>query len=234
MDEKKNLVSVDGFVQQVILALDKHTARDGMTAQLKMAHVQRKLFPNKELSYRESAVIQLLYPVNNRLHMVLIKRSSRNVQDKHKGQIAFPGGKRDKKDRSLQHTALRELREEVGIQGQRINILGRLTELFIPVSNFMVYPYLAYTDEIPEFKKQDSEVDEIIEMPLGMLFDKKLKRKKNLKVSDQVTLKAVPYYDIFGHIVWGATAMMLSEVEHLLLKDEISVFSRSMKGTWHD
>ena len=197
-------------------AIRKRPEHFGREAHLKMSHAGRVYDPNSKDRYKQAAVLQFIYPVASSFHMVLIKRSSKNPADKHSGQIAFPGGRLEKGDANLQQTALREFEEEVGVQSDGVQVLGELTRLFIPVSGYVVHPYVALGREKPQFTAQIEEVDDIIEMPLDLLLADETKKFTALNINDQITLKNVPYYDIFGHIVWGATAMMLSELEHLI------------------
>ncbi|HKK87257.1 MAG TPA: CoA pyrophosphatase [Saprospiraceae bacterium] len=202
--------------EQLSRAIRNRSEKFGREAHLKMSHAGRVYGPNSKDQYKKAAVLQFIYPVASSYHMVLIKRSSRNPADKHKGQIAFPGGRLEKSDASLMETALREFEEEVGVNANSVQVLGELTQLFIPVSGYVVHPYVAVGKEKPNFKAQIEEVEDIIEVPLDLLLAEETKKSTVLRINDQITLKNVPYYDIFGHIVWGATAMMLSELEHLI------------------
>ena len=131
----------------------------------------------------------------------------------HSGQISFPGGKMEAQDASLKHTALRETHEEIGINPDDINVLGELTQVYIPPSNFMVTPFLCYLDYEPEFVL-NHEVSEIIE---PCILD--LNRNTHLR-TERVETKygtfKVPAYVFNDKIVWGATALMLSELEEIL------------------
>ncbi len=202
--------------EQISRAIRNRTEKFGRKAHLKMSHAGRVYDPDPKKKFMQAAVMQFIYPVDSVYHMVLIKRSSKNAADKHKGQIAFPGGRAEKGDASLMETALREFQEEVGVQPNSVQVLGELTPLFIPVSGYQVHPYLAVGKTKPEFTAQIEEVDDIIEMPLKLLLSEETKKTTALEINDHITLKNIPYYDIFGHIVWGATAMMLSELEHLI------------------
>jgi len=165
---------------------------------------------------RPSAVMCLLFYKNDVLHVVLMKR----MADKgaHSGQVSFPGGSKDTDDATLQDTALREMLEETGVPSAAIDVLGALTPLYIPVSNFMVYPFVGYTAQPPEYSLSHAEVAYILEVPLPVLFS------ADRKTTADVTSPAVPgiirqvkaYGLDDGTIVWGATAMILSELENLL------------------
>lgn len=187
----------------------------GRVIQYQMAHQVRQikmkqLIPPADV--RHAAVLALLYPKNQDVYFTLIRRTNHGT---HSGQVAFPGGGVEDQDETLEHTALREAEEEVGIRPEQVQVLGELTELYIPVSNRMVNPFLAYSTVPPKYVIQESEVQYVIEAPLNHLLDAQRIKETDLKVSQGFTLKDVPYFDIDGHVVWGATAMMLNEVKFL-------------------
>ncbi len=189
----------------------------GRSAQYKMAHAVRLNYPPPPANARIACTLTLLYPKAESWHLLLIQRmSTNNPNDRHSGQISFPGGGIEQVDQTLAATALRETNEEVGVKSEDIELLGKLTELYIPVSNFLVHPFVGKIDYAPQFIPQPSEVKSIIETPLELLRQPQTIKKKDLKVSDTITLKGVPYYDVQGHVVWGATAMMLSEFLDIL------------------
>ncbi len=155
-----------------------------------------------------SSVLILFYPVKNRIFTVFILRPKYNGV--HSGQISFPGGKKEETDRTLVETALRESKEEINVEPSHVRVLGTLTELYIPPSNFLVLPVIGYTETRPDFIADPVEVDKIIETDLEVLFDKKLKKEKMIEVhGHQIN---APYYDLQGHVLWGATAMILTEL----------------------
>lgn len=184
----------------------------GRLAQYKMAHAVRKDHPPAPANARVACVLPLLYPREGQWHIVLIERMSTNKNDRHSGQISFPGGKLEPTDASLMAGALREAEEEVGINSQEVEVLGQLTDLYIPVSNFLVHPFVGKMDYQPEFEPQPSEVQSILEVPLKDLLNPQRIKKTDMKLSPQLTLRNVPYYHLENHIVWGATAMILSEL----------------------
>ena len=156
---------------------------------------------------RKSSVLILLYPSDNHIHLPLIVRP--RYDGAHSGQVAFPGGRMEKEDKDLTDTALRESEEEIGIKKQDIQVLGQLTELFIPVSNYLVTPIIGYTNFSQQFVREKREVDKILEVPLPSLLDDGIVKEKEMTVRG-FRIRA-PYYDINGETVWGATAMILSE-----------------------
>ena len=159
-----------------------------------------------------SSVLILLYPARNKLHTVFIKRQTYNGV--HSGQISFPGGREEPTDVDLIHAALREAHEEVNIEAQRVRILGTLTQLYIPPSHYMVYPVVGYSAAIPDFSPQLSEVAGIIQADLEFLFNPENQKRKIIAVRDQKI--NAPYFDVNGHVVWGATAMILNELKAVI------------------
>jgi len=209
-------------MQNIELPILKKLLEDlpGDEAQSKMAPLGRKEYADSIKNYTESAVIILLVPSANGLLFPLIQRSSKNVNDKHAGQISLPGGKKDKTDANLIHTALRELEEEIGIPTKQVEILGSLSPLKVPVSGFIIHPVLGLfqANLSPVYKKQISEVDEILEITLSEFMDDQKVQYKDIKIREGVILKEVPYFHLSSKIVWGATAMILSEMKEILKK----------------
>lgn len=165
---------------------------------------------------RPSAVLALFFPKNDLLHLLLIKRVADGKA--HSGQISFPGGKQDKTDMDLQTTALREANEEVGIISAEVTMLGQLTPLYIPVSNFHVYPYVGYSDKPPEYILSEREVAGIIEVPVDILLDPNQKTRVDIKspVIEGVIRNVDAYKLADDNIIWGATAMIISELETVM------------------
>jgi len=153
-----------------------------------------------------AGVLLLLYPHNNRLFIPLIHR--KNYSGPHSGQISFPGGKHEKTDLSMKETALRETFEETGIPAKGIRILGPLTTLYIPVSNFLVYPFVGYFSGDPVFHPDTSEVEEIIPLDIFRLSSMK---PGVMTMEKETTFISAPYFQEGEHKIWGATAMILNE-----------------------
>ncbi len=166
------------------------------------------------LNLRESAVGIVLYPKNQSIHCILIRRPT--YEGAHSGQISFPGGKRDSGDLDLEFTARRECMEEIALPHQHAELIHRLTEVFIPVSQFLVQPYLFFAEEIPSLIPDQREVEEIISFDVFQLLKNQEIARTSIPINAGLTLKDVPYFEINGHIVWGATAMMLAEMKVLL------------------
>ncbi len=161
---------------------------------------------------RRSAVLILFYPYQNEIYLPLILRPQ--YDGVHAGQMAFPGGRVERTDRDLTQTALREAQEEIGIKVQDVTVLGHLTELFIPPSNFYVQPVVGMLTARPDFYPDPREVDAVVEVSLTTLVDTTIVGDSQIEVRG-VTVDA-PYYDIQGHRVWGATAMMIAELLEVL------------------
>ncbi len=188
---------------------------DVRQAQLKMAPIPRAVRrpQSKNGSPRLAAVLVLLFPTEQHgLSTVLIQRNQ--YPGVHSGQIGLPGGQREENDGSFAVTALRETHEEIGVPYTEIELIGNLTSLYIPPSDFEVYPYVGYSAHHPVWKPDPSEVAGVIETPLATLFDDTVKHVDEIEVRG-ITVRA-PYYAIEGHRVWGATAIILSELESRL------------------
>jgi 8-oxo-dGTP pyrophosphatase MutT (NUDIX family) len=188
----------------------------GRTAQLKMSSLVRiqelmRFSPPDDV--KQSSVLILLYPNAGKTGLVLMLRPE--YSGVHSGQISFPGGKHEETDESLIYTALREAQEEIGIDPIKVQIIGQLTELYIPPSNFLVTPIVGYQISKPQFVAEPKEVASIIEIKLDDLLDEKNRQMKKMKLSLGFSIK-VPSYCIDGNIIWGATAMILSELKEIV------------------
>lgn len=187
----------------------------GQQAQYEMASLRRKLelidFENLR-DYKESAVCLLLRPTDKTTYFYLIERA---VYDGvHSGQIAFPGGKKDEIDKDLNETALRELHEETGLKLDANAILGSLSRLYIPPSNFMVFPVVAWIEHSPSFQINIREVQTILEVEIGDLLSQDTLKETIVEVGG-IKIKT-PYFKLRGKIVWGATAMILNEFRTII------------------
>jgi len=187
------------------------------SAHIKMAPLERiKIIQDgleQDNNVRRAAVMMLFYPKNEITHLLLIVRNS--YPGIHSSQIAFPGGKVEISDADLKETALRETYEEVGIHPSKIAVIRDFSSVYIPPSNFLVYPFLGVSSSALEFKLQEEEVAGIIEMPLSMLLDDSIIMNKKLDTSYAKSID-VPVFQIEQHVVWGATEMMLSELKDVL------------------
>jgi 8-oxo-dGTP pyrophosphatase MutT (NUDIX family) len=134
----------------------------------------------------------------------------------HPGQVSFPGGKVEKEDASSEMAALREAREEVGIDTTAIEVLGKLSDFYLEISRFSIQPFLAWTDEKPEFIVNYDEVDELILFPLSDFVESELVLETELQTMSGIL--PVKYFPFNGQIIWGATAMILAELIEILKK----------------
>ncbi|MBP6311210.1 MAG: CoA pyrophosphatase [Flavobacteriales bacterium] len=162
---------------------------------------------------RESAVLALIYPRYNVPHIMLMERPK--YEGVHSGQISFPGGKMEERDDSLQATALREFHEETGA-GATIEILGQLTPVYIPPSRLMVTPFVGFTQEIGPLLPDPREVASLIECPLDHILLPDIIKHREQFIQIMGGNVQVPYFELQGHAVWGATAMMIAELRVLL------------------
>lgn len=188
----------------------------GIDAQNKMASRVRALPNNIPANAKESGVLALLFPLHDELNLLLIKRTEDGRP--HSGQISFPGGRREQQDTDLQTTALRETFEEVGVPSADIEVLGALSSLYIPVSYSNVFPFVGFTPQCPDYMLSHDEVQYTLELPLSELFNPDIKSVKSITPSafPDITIKAPVYEWDAEHIIWGATAMMIAELEEVL------------------
>tara|TARA_R110000868_G_scaffold5201_8_gene31979 strand:- start:890 stop:1540 length:651 start_codon:yes stop_codon:yes gene_type:complete len=162
---------------------------------------------------RKAAVLMLLYPKEAQTHLVLIVRNS--YKGVHSAQVAFPGGKYEETDSDFAYTALRETHEEVGVNPKEVELIKPFTPMYIPPSNFMVHPFLGIAKQELRFVPDPTEVARIIELPLSVFLDESIVIETRLTTSYANEMK-VPAFHIENTIVWGATAMMLSELKEVL------------------
>ena len=158
-----------------------------------------------------AAVLILLYPIKNKWHFFLTKRT--NTVEHHKGQISLPGGMLEKGE-SHKEAAIRETFEELGVQSEDINIIGPLTPLYIPISNFKIFPFVGWINSTPDLKIQSKEVSKVFSPSILSLMDPQTK-----KIKDSILLGQkvkIPFFNLKNEVVWGATSMMLSEFKHIL------------------
>lgn len=190
----------------------------GLEAQLIMAHAVRKADVKQDhKEAREAGVLIILFEKTpGDFHIVFIRRASAHEQDKHAGQIAFPGGKREPEDRDLMYTAMREAEEEIGVDLSALDILGALTPLYITVSKYCVHPFVAYAWKPIELTRQESEIAEILEFPLSVFRSQDARQETKIRLATGITLNHVPCFLVEGHVIWGATAMIMNELLEVL------------------
>jgi len=184
----------------------------GAKAHITMAPSLRGDFAGPPASARRASVVALFYPsAEGRLTLLYIQRTSPK-RDRHAGQISFPGGSVDPGDRNAEHTALRELEEEVGVPQSDVKTIGSLSQLYIPVSNFLVDPFIGWLPRQPAFILQQSEVARILELSFAEFFSPEARRSGPRKLLNGMTLPDTPYWAIGPEEIWGATAMMTAEL----------------------
>jgi 8-oxo-dGTP pyrophosphatase MutT (NUDIX family) len=188
----------------------------GPEAQMKMAHAERRInFQRYRMpdDHRKSAVLILLYQSNDRIKFPLIIRPV--YEGVHSGQVSLPGGRLDSTDDSLRFTAIRETCEETGVIKEHVKVIGELSELYIPPSNFLVNPFVGIHETKPLFVPHEREVARIVEMDVEKILDEKLIGEKSIKLANGVSI-VTPVFEIDGLTIWGATAMILSEFKSVL------------------
>ena len=210
------MTSFSEFQEQI--AKVKKMELPGEEYHLKMAPLERILELKQQAKRKNSAkragVLALFYPDATELtHFALILRNT--YPGVHSAQVGFPGGRLEPDDPDLEFTALRETHEEVGVPKERIEVIRALTEIYIPPSNFLVSPFLGTTSTTPSFVLDPKEVVQLIEVPLQeFLMDSALTEQTlSTSYASRIT---VPAFHLQGHVVWGATAMMLNEIRELL------------------
>lgn len=161
---------------------------------------------------RQSAVLILFFPVQDDWRIVLMKRP--DYDGTHSGQISIPGGRLEQGE-SYRQAAFREFSEEIGVDVPCCNLLGNLSELFIPPSNYLVQPFVGYVAERPDYVPDPVEVESIIELSVERLMQEETVQRGRVLLSSGVWIES-PYYEVAGHMVWGATAMILSELKAVL------------------
>ena len=181
----------------------------GLAAQLKMVPNPRpgnQINTEVENSCHKAGVLILIYPFQNQLHLVLTRRTEK--LERHQAQISFPGGRQEQGE-TREQTALRETCEELGIHSDTVHVVGHLTPLYIPPTNYCIYPFVAQADVKPLFTPSPFEVAEILEIPLIHLLDPQTVRKEVWTLHGANI--EIPFYYFEGHKIWGATAMVLAE-----------------------
>ena len=208
MDFNTFIKQLDDLKKQDLGGLE---AQFKLSPELRVAYNQQKIASKNP---KKAAVLALFYPSESTNEVLLLLTQRASYKGTHSSQISFPGGKVEKNDNSLAQTAIRETFEEVGIRKNEIRIIREMTPVYIPPSNFLATPYMGFTLARPSFKT-NHEVAEIIEVNL-----KELLLEKNITTVAMTTSymnkTKVPAFSIQNKIIWGATAMMLSEIKDLL------------------
>jgi 8-oxo-dGTP pyrophosphatase MutT (NUDIX family) len=194
------------------LRFDLNQPLPGQAAQLQMAPYPRPLDSAADdqprPDTRRGGVLVLFYPQHERIFLPLILRPMYNGV--HSGQVGFPGGGREAGDNDLSATALREAYEEIGVSPNAVTVLGSLSPLYVFASNYLVFPTVAWAQQRPNFRIDPYEVAQLLEVPLEDLLNEQNRRTETWQLRGRVA--NVPFFDIHGQKIWGATAMMLSEL----------------------
>jgi 8-oxo-dGTP pyrophosphatase MutT (NUDIX family) len=210
--------NIKAMIKEEIITIENALKRPlpGKKAQFIMAPGYRPDYNLEEgvkFNPRIGGVLLLLDLSGNEIQIILTLR--KQYDGTHSGQMSFPGGKQESTDADLTQTALRETHEEIGVDPSHIRIIGHLSELYIPPSNFLVYPSVGVMSEAASFKKEDDEVEEIVSIPLSFFLDEKNRSTTKIKVMGNTTVD-VPAYVYGNYTIWGATAIMLSEFVYIL------------------
>ena len=209
-----------GFVE--LLKAEIKKGLPGTEVQWQMASSDRMVrnFPREPgPDAKVAAVLILLFPEKGSVHTVLMQRPE--YKGVHGGQISFPGGKKESSDKDIIQTALREANEETGLIQDEINVIDTLTPLFIPVSNTVVTPVVAWTKDKPDFRHHPGEVVFLFDAEISKLLDPLIIRTKPMEIHGEML--SVRYFDYDGRVIWGATAMMLHELLTIIRRGEIGV-----------
>ena len=207
------------FEKEIIVKLTDELKKPlpGEDAQYRMAPSYRPRLTDEEIDLlkpKVSAVLLLLYEKERNLNIVFTQR--KQYKGVHSGQMSFPGGRKDNTDPDLVFTALRETEEEVGVTRNKIEVLGSLSRLYIPPSNFLVYPSVGFSESITGFTPEDKEVEKVVEIPVDFFLDSKnINKEAEIKLFNGSVVR-VPAYVYDNHIIWGATAIMLSEFTYIM------------------
>ena len=210
-------MTIDRFIE--ITPKIKELIIDSNVSQLKMAPPFRKdlleLTRNNYKNSKNAGVTILFHPYNNRVSFTLILRNE--YDGVHSNQISLPGGSFEKNDKSIFDTALRETNEEIGIDINKVQLIRKLQNVYVPPSNYDISPFMVYTENELKFIKDTNEVKEIINVDLEQLcIDNNIVKTKGSQISNRYLNTLVPAYKLNGYFVWGATAMILSEVKDII------------------
>jgi 8-oxo-dGTP pyrophosphatase MutT (NUDIX family) len=200
--------------------INKHLP--GTDVQWEMASSDRLVrgFPREpQENSLPASVLILLYPVNGKINTIFIQRPE--YEGIHGGQISFPGGKREPSDSDPVATAIREASEETGIIPGNVKIIGILTPLYIPVSNIIVTPVAGWAEMRPDFIPRSSEVDFIIEAELSRFLSFSILKTRPFQIRGEMI--DIRYFDYEGHIIWGATAMILNELLEIIRRANLDL-----------
>lgn len=184
-----------------------------MLQEIKTLLTKRKVKRINDPTGRRASILVPLFKKENRYHILFAKRTN-NVRY-HKGEVSFPGGAYDEEDQTLETTAFRETFEEIGVENEKIEILGELDETRTITSNFIVSAFVGYLDYSQvTFKLHEVEVAELIEVPLLILLDPNNVREESYFYAGKH--RPVYFYQYNQHVIWGATARILKQFLDLI------------------
>jgi len=187
-----------------------NSPKPGLKSQLIMVTDPRpghKTYSEMKNKCKKAGVLILFYPKQSELILILTRRTE--MVQYHPNQISFPGGQCEPNEDPLE-AGLRETQEELGIPPDKIKIIGHLTPLYIPPSNYCIYPAVGILDKLPTYKPRQKEVAEVIEVPLVHMLDSRNTIREIWKLNNRKV--KVPFYLYKNHKIWGATAMVLAEL----------------------
>ena len=194
----------------------------GLTSHLKLAPKTRAKeiagYNEKLIDAKKSAVMILLFHEDDELKVILIRRSF--YVGIHAGQIAFPGGRYEEEDGNVENTAKREIDEEIGITADKIQVLGRLTDIYVPPSNFLISIFVGYLDQKPIYKIDEREVAEVIEIDLNDFYKENIIHEKEFVVPSAQSSTRALYYQVGNIELWGASAMVMTEFLDVITVNE--------------
>lgn len=209
MEESDFLIQ---FRSELLLNLPGEVAHEKMTP---LNRPPSSVSIKNAINIRESAVAVVLFRKNDLIECILTQRNE--YDGNHSGQVSFPGGKKDESDLNLENTARRECYEEIGIPIENGSLLGQLTDVYVPVSNFLIKPFVYYHDELPILVQDEREVAEILTFSLFDLKKEELISTTEIHLANGMIFKDIPYFDLANKKVWGATALILNEIREILL-----------------
>ena len=208
-------MTFDDFIR--IIPKVKETKIDSNLSHLKMAPPFRKhlleLTKTNYYNSKKAGVNILFHPNNNKVYFTLILRNE--YKGVHSNQIGLPGGRFENKDKDIFQTALRETNEEIGVNSNKITLIKKLNNIYVPPSNYDIFPFMVYTDDKVEFIIDKNEVQEVINIEIDQLINSEIVKTKASQISNRQIDALVPAYKLGEHYVWGATAMILSEVKDI-------------------
>lgn len=190
----------------------------GLASHLKLAPTSRAKeianYNGKIIDAKKSAVMILLFHEEGDLKVIVIRRSF--YVGIHAGQIAFPGGRYEEEDGNVENTAIREIEEEIGISSDKIQVLGRLTDIYVPPSNFLISIFVGYLDQRPIYKIDEREVAEVIEIDFNDFYKENIIHEKEFLVPSMQSSTKALYYQVGNIELWGASAMVMTELLDVL------------------